>query len=122
MEIKLHNGKVVKVSEEKFDGLKALTVNNSEWLEFRAKAFGYSKEELILNPANQVSFIIKLQGAITLNIYIRMRDKGNEYYWSLTDYDDNKIHYAKTPDEAYEEGFNVVHQLYDSIFYREINK
>lgn len=51
-----HTGKVVSVSDKRFNEFKRKEENNDVWLTFRAKQFGYCKEELIMNPASYMLF------------------------------------------------------------------
>lgn len=51
-----HTGKVVSVSDKRFNEFKRKEENNDVWLDFRAKHFGFCKEELIMNPTSDMLF------------------------------------------------------------------
>ena len=56
MIIKLHNGKTMRVSEKRFCEYSKKEDNREDWLQFRMKHFGFSREELIMHPSPQMLF------------------------------------------------------------------
>lgn len=56
MEIKLHNGKTMRVSQKRFNEYSNKEENSEAWLQFRISLFGFSREELIMHPARRVIF------------------------------------------------------------------
>lgn len=101
MEIRLHNGKTMKVSEKRFKEFSALEENSPVWLEFRMKMFGYSKEELIMNPSSRILFNGKNGMLMTVHQF-RGRFHGGKYAEGRLD--ENLF---DTPQEAYDFAYNL---------------
>lgn len=59
MIINLHNGKTMRVSEKRFREYSKKEDNREDWLQFRMKHFGFSREELIMHPSPQMLFFEK---------------------------------------------------------------
>ena len=55
-EVIFHNGKTMRVSEKRFKEYSEMEENREDWLQFRMKRFGFSREELIMNPSPQMLF------------------------------------------------------------------
>lgn len=101
MEIKLHNGKTMKVSEKKFKEFSEKEVNSPVWLEFRMKMFGFSKEELIMNPQPEIIFYGK-DKTLRMVYFFRGRFHGGTYgEGKLSD------NLFDTPQEAYDFAYNL---------------
>lgn len=100
MEIKLHNGKTMKVSEKRFKEFSVLEENSPVWLEFRTKMFGFSKEELIMNPKSYILFNGKDKKLKEVGQY-KGRFYGGNY---CKDVFDNLF---DTPQEAYDFAYNL---------------
>lgn len=94
MEIRLHNGKMMKVSEKKFNEFSQRKENNLIWLEFRMKVFGFSKEELIMNPKSYIIFDGKDE-RLKAVYFSKGRFYGGNYC-------DRHLREFDTPQEAYE--------------------
>ena len=102
MEIKLHNGKTMKVSEKRFKEFSALEANSPVWLEFRMKMFDrFSKEELIMNPKSEIIFNGKDN---TLRVVRFFRGKFYGGIYGKGSYFDNLF---DTPQEAYDFAYNL---------------
>lgn len=56
MIINLHNGKTMRVSEKRFNEYSKKEENREDWLQFRMKHFGFSREELIMHPRSWMLF------------------------------------------------------------------
>ncbi len=100
MEIKLHNGKTMKVSEKRFNEYANRKENNPVWLEFRMKMFGFSKEELIMNPEPHMLFHGKDGNLKTVYFFKGRFHGGNYCEGSLSD------NLFDTPQEAYDFAYN----------------
>ena len=100
MIIELHNGKTMKVSEKRFNEYKNREDNNPVWLEFRVKMFGFSMEELIMNPKPYILFYGK-DGNRKKVWFFRGKFHGGNYLGGRLD--ENLF---DTPEEAYSFAYN----------------
>ena len=100
MEIKLHNGKTIRVSEKRFKEFVNREENKPIWLEFRMKMFGFSREELIMNPKSMILFYGKNGMLMTVHQF-RGRFHGGKYAEGRLD--ENLF---DTPQEAYDFAYN----------------
>lgn len=114
MEYVSHKGKTVRVSDRRYNEYLRKVENINTWLSFRIKIFGFSKEELVMNPSNVVIFI---KGMITDKngcLHFPKDKKGNiiidnrEVYFNAKEgkyfggYYCGKLFAFDTPEEAYE--------------------
>ena len=60
MEVKTSKGKVIKVSQQKWNILMDMSSNKDDrWLNFRSQVLNKNREELILNPEDEVLFLFR---------------------------------------------------------------
>lgn len=101
MEIKLHNGKTMKVSEKRFNEYSNREENEEVWLKFRMEQFGFSREELIMHPK---SFIIFHGKDDELKTVSQFRGKFHGGNYAKGRLDENLF---DTPQEAYDFAYNL---------------
>ena len=88
MIINLHNGKTMRVSEKRFREYSKKEDNREDWLQFRMKHFGFSREELIMFfEKDDIKEIFFFRGKFHAGIYCKGRLDENLF---------------DTPEEAYQ--------------------
>lgn len=100
MIINLHNGKTLKVSEKKFQEYSKHEDNREDWLQFRINIFshyGFSREELIMNPRPNIWFDRNRAGKLK-EIYF-INGKFHAGFYCEGRLDENLF---DTPEQAYE--------------------
>ena len=95
MIINLHNGKTMRVSEKRFKEYSEMEDNREDWLQFRMKLFGFSREELIMHPSPVMLFF---EGDDIKEIFF-FRGKFHAGFYCKGRLDDNLF---DTPEEAYQ--------------------
>lgn len=95
MIINLHNGKTMRVSEKRFNEYSKKEENREDWLQFRMKMFGFSREELIMHP--QMRMIFSDEKDLKAVVLFRGRFHGGFYGRGRLDED-----LFDTPEEAYQ--------------------
>ena len=100
MIINLHNGKTMRVSEKRFNEYSKKEENCEDWLQFRMKLFGFSREELIMHPATKVVFS-DVEG---LKDVILFRGRFHGGFYGRGRLDENLF---DTPEEAYQFARNL---------------
>lgn len=100
MIIKSHNGKTMRVSEKRFNEYSKKEENCEDWLQFRMRVFGFSREELIMHPEMRVIFLDP-EGLKEVVLF-RGRFHGGFYGTGRLDED-----LFDTPEEAYKFAMNL---------------
>ena len=100
MIIKSHNGKTMRVSEKRFNEYSKKEENCEDWLQFRMRVFGFSREELIMHPEMRVIFLDS--GVLKEVVLFRGRFHGGFYLTGRLD-----EYLFDTPEEAYKFAMNL---------------
>ena len=102
MEVKTSEGKVIKVSQQRWNMLMNMSSNKDDrWLSFRSQVLNKNKEELILHPKDEVIFVFR--NNITKGLVcVSVTKVGNEYEGRFSFENDNKAKRFSTPHEAKE--------------------
>ena len=95
IEVNLHNGKTMRVSEKRFKKYSEMEENREDWLQFRMKRFGFSREELIMHPSPQMLFFEEDD----IKEIFFFRGKFHAGFYCKGRLDDNLF---DTPEEAYQ--------------------
>ena len=107
MEVKTSEGKVIKVSQQRWNMLMNRSSNKDDrWLSFRSQVLNKNKEELILHPEDEVIFVFRnniTKGLVCVSV-AKVYDTaiGNEYEGRFSFENDNKAKRFSTPHEAKE--------------------
>ena len=97
-----HKGKLKRVSDKRFREFASREENEPVWLVFRVKQFGFSKEELIMNPSPRIIFGGKYGGLRTVQ---QFKGKFHGGYYSKGNLSDILF---DTPEEAYDFAYNLL--------------